>query len=557
MKPITRFAPIFTLAALLALCACTDDTDNPGNGNDPGTNPANPAACLTPRDISYSPPVLGGASSHALHEDLGTTGTPLPPNALITDFTSGDALTLSYSFSPGTDYPYHATLTRADAGAATPWTLTPQDGSSLRPDADADDREAWSNTRAMLTYEPLTAANLSSGIYAETTPVDGTPTGFYYTADATDSRMYYDRLIATTTAPGTLRIVTDLDSPNLGQFSATLQHAGAMLKLPADKITIGTDFLEGYTADGLTLTATVRPANGNADGTDDYTLGFSRAVGTQQALLPPGATVITFQAVLTKKNLDGSVIASSTFLLSTTALTVAANHRYPMALTLTETKAEVSFSEPTGVPGFEEEEMDSDAIENLDYNEVKEAITGNVTGWTVHTAVGLKAFAKLVNSATSDADAVLKLNCTLTADIDLSRLSKDGTGSNWMPIDSISTPYQGIFDGDGHTVSGLVINRPDADCQGLFGCIGKEGSPATVKNLTVKGTVTGNKYNGGIVGYSSYSIITNCTYEGSVAGNSYTGRIVGYDYRNTITAIPVPSPATNDKTPAPTILRKE
>ena len=571
------------VALSLLLGSCTDDN---GLGND-GTDGNDPAttALLTPRDISYSPPVLGGvpraagggspttvsATTRAVYEELGV-GTSQQPNAIITAFEANDALTLDYSFSPADananadpdgspdadSYPYHATLTRQANGATPLWQISTKDAANnpLRPNADTHHGESWAYARARLTYEPLKTPG--GGATAELIPgtTDATPTGYFYMG-GTDpitniaTRMYYDRLVATTaitSGSGSLRIVTDLNDPNLGQFSATLQHAGAMLRLKPDDIFIDPAFVEGYTADGLSLMATVRPAGGSADGTDNYTLAFSRvtavsgstpgttatpAVGTLQALLPAGATVLAFQAVLTKKNGNDDVVSTTTFPLSTTPITVAANHRYPMTLALTPTKAEVNFAKAEGELGFgeEEEEIKSDLIEGRDYNEVKDA-TDKVTGWEVHSAAGLKGFAALVNKGGNN----LKLNCTLTADIDLSLLPKDDTGSNWTPIGDSSNPYQGIFDGGGHTVSGLVINRPDEGYQGFFGRIGKDGSPATVKNLTVEGTVTGRLNTGGIVGYStSSSTITNCTNKGSVKGTSYTGGVAGYNYYSTIT----------------------
>ncbi len=41
----------------------------------------------------------------------------------------------------------------------------------------------------------------------------------------------------------------------------------------------------------------------------------------------------------------------------------------------------------------------------------------------------------------------------LTSDIDM-------TGLNFSPIGNNSTPFSGIFDGNGHTISNLTINRP-------------------------------------------------------------------------------------------------
>ena len=106
-------------------------------------------------------------------------------------------------------------------------------------------------------------------------------------------------------------------------------------------------------------------------------------------------------------------------------------------------------------------------------------------------------------------------------------------GSNWTPLGNYSNgcPYTGTFDGGGHTVFGLVINRPDAGYQGFFGGIGSS-VPATVKNLTVEGTVTGKDNTGGIVGItggssSNPSHVENCVSRVKVKGEENVGGVVG------------------------------
>ena len=50
-----------------------------------------------------------------------------------------------------------------------------------------------------------------------------------------------------------------------------------------------------------------------------------------------------------------------------------------------------------------------------------------------------------------------------TADIDLSGYS------NWVPIGNDSTGFTGTYDGAGHTVSNLTIDRASENFIGLFG----------------------------------------------------------------------------------------
>ena len=136
--------------------------------------------------------------------------------------------------------------------------------------------------------------------------------------------------------------------------------------------------------------------------------------------------------------------------------------------------------------------------------------------YLIYTAENLKEFAVIVNgtdsiSADSDADAKLMNN------IDL-----NGSEENpWTPIgNSIDNPYEGTFNGAGHTISGLYINTDD---QGLFGYVS-----GTVQNLSVSGTVSGGMFVGGIAGQNLGNVI-NCAFSGSVSGVSFVGGVVGYN----------------------------
>ena len=80
------------------------------------------------------------------------------------------------------------------------------------------------------------------------------------------------------------------------------------------------------------------------------------------------------------------------------------------------------------------------------------------------------------------------------ADIDLSGYS---AGEGWEPIGVSGDPFKGRYDGNGFNISGLKIDRPDADCQGLFG----EVRDATIKNIGLADVnILGKQYVGGVVG---------------------------------------------------------
>lgn len=140
--------------------------------------------------------------------------------------------------------------------------------------------------------------------------------------------------------------------------------------------------------------------------------------------------------------------------------------------------------------------------------------------YAVYTATGLQAWAtEMINDATQN------LNCTLTADIDL-------TGTEWTPIPK----FAGTFDGNGKTITGLTINQSTTDNVGLFASITEGG---TVKNLTLDDVnITASSSNVGAIAGENRGTIENCSVSGSVTGssdNSCVGGIAGWHREGTIT----------------------
>ena len=100
----------------------------------------------------------------------------------------------------------------------------------------------------------------------------------------------------------------------------------------------------------------------------------------------------------------------------------------------------------------------------------------------------------------------------LTADIDLG-----GEANPWTPISA----FNGTFDGNGHIVSGLYIESGSS--VGFFGAV----SGATIKNLVVRGSVTGVSNVAGVVGNLTAGQVINCGNEATVSGDSNVGGVVG------------------------------
>ena len=140
---------------------------------------------------------------------------------------------------------------------------------------------------------------------------------------------------------------------------------------------------------------------------------------------------------------------------------------------------------------------------------------------------------KIMSASGSEVSAA-EASYRLTSDIDLSLACNKKQRKNWTPIGDRKTKeiyFAGVFDGDGHVIDNLYINNNGFNYQGLFG-----GVSGTIRNLTVRGEVTGCYYCGIITGRLSGKnpYIGNCTTKGTVSGNSYFGGIVGYGDNATI-----------------------
>jgi len=108
----------------------------------------------------------------------------------------------------------------------------------------------------------------------------------------------------------------------------------------------------------------------------------------------------------------------------------------------------------------------------------------------------------------------------------------DMTGETWTAIGSYHNQFSGSYDGGGKIITGITVNAPSEDWQGLFGYIGTGGE---VKNVgMVACNINGHECVGSIAGYSDGKI-QNCYSTGTVTSNTSNyggGGIVGYNDTN-------------------------
>jgi hypothetical protein len=100
-------------------------------------------------------------------------------------------------------------------------------------------------------------------------------------------------------------------------------------------------------------------------------------------------------------------------------------------------------------------------------------------------------------------------------------------GRGWQPIGTYENQFTGTFDGRGYTIGDLFIDRPDEDGVGFFGSV-DEG--ASIRNVgLVDANVIGRDGVGGLVGDNWGGTLANSYSTGTVTGNAYVGGLVGWN----------------------------
>lgn len=135
----------------------------------------------------------------------------------------------------------------------------------------------------------------------------------------------------------------------------------------------------------------------------------------------------------------------------------------------------------------------------------------------------------------------LTRNYALGSDIDAAPTAGWNDGAGFVPLGGNQVAaFSGDFDGLGHRISGLTINRPGSSYTGLFGYV----NTASLRNLNLEGgRVVGGSYSGALVGYQygggdSRAGIENVHADLPVSavridtGTIYAGGLVGYHYAN-------------------------
>ena len=110
-----------------------------------------------------------------------------------------------------------------------------------------------------------------------------------------------------------------------------------------------------------------------------------------------------------------------------------------------------------------------------------------------------------------------------TCDIDAYQASLWLARSGYSPIGFSWLMFEGNYDGNGHSISNLVLINENQRC-GVFG----ETNYAVIKNLILSNIfIKGGSLSGTLVGKANNSIIENCGSNGYVEGDYYVGGLIG------------------------------
>jgi len=158
---------------------------------------------------------------------------------------------------------------------------------------------------------------------------------------------------------------------------------------------------------------------------------------------------------------------------------------------------------------------------------------GAVKNYTVITSLG--AAGSVTGTDLQGMNGGLAGNYALGSNIDATATSAWNAGTGFAPVGNFTTQFTGNFDGLGHTISNLFINRPTTGNVGLIGCSG-----TAIQNVgLVGGSVSGannmangmTKFVGGLVGIN-LGTVSNSYATCSVSGSGQVGGLVGYNGGN-------------------------
>ena len=104
--------------------------------------------------------------------------------------------------------------------------------------------------------------------------------------------------------------------------------------------------------------------------------------------------------------------------------------------------------------------------------------------------------------------------------------------TNLTLIGNLTNPFRGVLDGNNKTISNFTYEDASADYIGIIGVA--FGSNTAIRNLTATNvTILGDEEIGAIVGRITYGVISNVSSSGTITGDRYKGGIIGNSMNGT------------------------
>ena len=311
---------------------------------------------------------------------------------------------------------------------------------------------------------------------------------------------------------GTVNVAGTLDAsaPDTGD-GGFIDTSGAHVKI-AGGTQVTTKANNGTTGEWLIDPTDFTISAGNATGTDS-------GIGADTLSANLANNSITLQTVASGSEAgDINVQAAVTWSADTT-LTLSAHNDINInaAVTAQGANGKVALQYGQATPDGGAADYHINAPINLQSGNnfsTQKGSTGSVISYTV----------------VNDAAALQAMNSDLAANYAVGSNIDLGSISNWQPVGG-SDRFTGTFNGLGHTLSNLTIDRSGTDYVGLFGAT---ASGSVIRDIgLVGGSVSGRNHVGGLVGVNS-GIISNAYATGSVEGTERVGGLLGFNQSGTI-----------------------
>ena len=388
----------------------------------------------------------------------------------------------------------------------------------------------WSYTSADTFYEVTSYADLKSDDFLA--KINGTSRAW---AKASESDSIYKFLKAQTFKNLTLD-TTDVTAENMPIPRVFTTDSASCAFVGLSSAPTKLEYIEGQTFDATGMVVTATWSDGTTEDLTDYTISKTDALETTDKVITVSGEragceysfdidITVAQNELTAFEISSKpncLVYASDETFNPTGLMVRANYtNFPNKwVTLEDTD-------------YTWELQDNKLVVSYTYNDVTMTDSCDITfldtpapkaneegAYEIGSTNDMLWFQAQVTGARNTT-----INGVVTADFEM--------GSDFCGVGTSSYPYEGTFDGQGHTITINIESSYNA--AGLFAYAGA----ATIENVNTKGTITttaGYLGTGGIVGQTSKKglVVENCVSNVDINGAKYLGGILGKGYGETI-----------------------